>query len=109
MCQEPHTVMVMGTGQHVVHDYDQPFTLHQIMVPGLEDRARSCPPLSTAKQLSPGALLPALEPACPQVSLTHNNFVLKLVSAIWRSEPGKCLLDSAHWLAHLASLFTSVS
>ncbi len=46
--------MVMDMGQHVVQDYAQPLTLHQIMVPGLEDRARTFPALSTAKQLSPG-------------------------------------------------------
>lgn len=46
--------MVMDMGQHVVHDYDQPLTLHQVMVPGLEDRARSFPALTTARQLSPG-------------------------------------------------------
>ncbi len=46
--------MVMVMGQHVVQDYAQPLTLHQIMVPGLEDRARTFPALSTAKQLSPG-------------------------------------------------------
>lgn len=46
--------MVMDMGQHVVQDYAQPLTLHQVMVPGLEDRARTFPNLSTAKQLSPG-------------------------------------------------------
>ena len=45
--------MVMDMGQHVVQDYAQPLTLHQIMVP-VEDRARTFPALSTAKQLSPG-------------------------------------------------------
>lgn len=48
--------MVMDMGQHVVQDYAQPLTLHQVMVPGLEDRARTFPNLSTAKQLSPGVL-----------------------------------------------------
>ena len=46
--------MVMDMGQHVVQDYAQPLTLHQVMVPGLEDRAHAFPPLSTARQLSPG-------------------------------------------------------
>ena len=46
--------MVMHMGQHVVQDYAQPLTLHQIMVSGLEDRARTFPALSTAKQLSSG-------------------------------------------------------
>ena len=48
--------MVIDMGQHVVQDYAQPLTLHQVMVPGLEDRARAFPRLSTARQLSPGAL-----------------------------------------------------
>ena len=48
--------MVMDMGQHVVQDYAQPLSLHQVMVPGLEDRARAFPSLSTARQLSPGAL-----------------------------------------------------
>ncbi|DBB03723.1 TPA: hypothetical protein ACH3X3_011034 [Trebouxia sp. C0006] len=51
---ESRSLMVMDMGQHVVQDYAQPLTLHQIMVPGLEDRARTFPALSTAKQLSPG-------------------------------------------------------
>lgn len=53
--QEAHSLMVMEMGQHVVKDYDQPLSLHQVMVPGLEDRARAFPPLSTARQLSPGS------------------------------------------------------
>ncbi|DBB15937.1 TPA: hypothetical protein ACH3X3_003311 [Trebouxia sp. C0006] len=51
---ESRSLMVMDMGQHVVQDYAQPLTLHQIMVSGLEDRARTFPALSTAKQLSPG-------------------------------------------------------
>jgi hypothetical protein len=53
---ESRSLMVMDMGQHVVQDYAQPLTLHQILVPGLEDRARTFPCLSTAKQLSPGEL-----------------------------------------------------
>ena len=53
---EAHSLMVMDMGQHVVQDLAQPLTLHQILVPGLEDRARAFPPLSTARQLSPGTL-----------------------------------------------------
>ncbi|DBA80596.1 TPA: hypothetical protein ACH3X1_007856 [Trebouxia sp. C0004] len=51
---ESRSLMVMDMGQHVVQDYAQPLTLHQILVPGLEDRARTFPRLSTTKQLSPG-------------------------------------------------------
>ena len=82
---ESRSLMVMDMGQHVVQDYAQPLTLHQIMVPGLEDRARTFPALSTAKQLSPGehssfpifrvwkiGLAPSppfpLPSSCPQVS-----------------------------------------
>lgn len=53
---EAHSLMVMDMGQHVVQDLAQPLTLHQILVPGLEDRARAFPLLSTARQLSPGTL-----------------------------------------------------
>ena len=55
-----HSLMVMDMGQHVVQDIAQPVTLHQILVPGLEDRARAFPPLSTTRQLSPGTLPGAL-------------------------------------------------
>ena len=53
---ESHSLMVMDMGQHVVQDLAQPLTLHQVLVPGLEDRARAFPPLATAQQISPGIL-----------------------------------------------------
>ena len=56
--------MVIDMGQHVVQDYAQPLTLNQIMVPGLEDRARTFPCLSSAKQLSPGGVTAWLNIAC---------------------------------------------
>ena len=56
---ESHSLMVMDMGQHVVQDLAQPLTLHQVLVPGLEDRARAFPPVSTVQQLSPG-ILPGL-------------------------------------------------
>lgn len=56
---EAHSLMVMDMGQHVVQDLAQPLTLHQVLVPGLEDRARAFPPVSTVQQLSPG-ILPGL-------------------------------------------------
>jgi len=31
---ESRSLMVMDMGQHVVQDYAQPLTLHQILVPG---------------------------------------------------------------------------
>ena len=46
--------MVMDMGQHVVQDCAQPLTLHQVMVPGLENRSQMFPSLATARQLSPG-------------------------------------------------------
>ena len=55
---ESRSLMVMDMGQHVVQDYAQPLPLHQILVPGLEDRARTFPALSTSKQLSPGQCFP---------------------------------------------------
>ena len=47
---EAHSLMVMDMGQ----DYAQSLTLYQVLVPGLEDRARTFPRLSTARQLSSG-------------------------------------------------------
>ena len=50
----------MDMGQHVVQDCPQPLTLHQVMVPGLEDRSQTFPNLATARQLSPGNICDAL-------------------------------------------------
>ena len=58
--QESRNLMVMDMGQHIVQDYAMPLTLHQMMVPGLEDRARTFPHLSTARQLSPGTGIVAI-------------------------------------------------
>ena len=44
----------MDMGMHVFHDLPEPKQLFQILVPGLEERARMLPKLSTAEQLSPG-------------------------------------------------------
>ena len=52
--QEANGLVLMDMGQHVVQDYPQPLSLHQVLLPGLEDRARAFPPLSSAKQLAPG-------------------------------------------------------
>ena len=47
----------MDMGTHVFHDLPEPKQLFQILVPGLEERARMLPKLSTAEQLSPGKQL----------------------------------------------------
>eukprot|EP00891_Asterochloris_glomerata_P003362 jgi/Astpho2/3362/Aster-04706 len=50
------SLIVMDMGMHVFHDLPEPKQLFQILVPGLEERARMLPKLSTAEQLSPGYL-----------------------------------------------------
>ena len=60
--QESQSLMVMDMGQHVVHEYAQPLTLYQVMLPGLEDRA--FPNLSTAGQLSPGEHMALFSTVC---------------------------------------------
>ena len=52
--QESRSLMVMDMGQHVVQDCAQPLTLHQVMMPGLENRSQMFPSLPIARQLSPG-------------------------------------------------------
>ena len=54
--QDANGLALMAMGQHVVQDYPQPLALHQVLLPGLEDRARAFPPLSSARQLAPGVL-----------------------------------------------------
>ena len=44
--------------QHCFKDWPEPQKLVQLMVPGLEERARMFSPLSTLSQLSPGATPP---------------------------------------------------
>ena len=51
--------MVMDMGTHVFKDLPEPKQLYQALAPGLEERARVVPPLSTSEQLSPGGLGPA--------------------------------------------------
>ena len=51
------SLIVMDMGMHVFHDLPEPKQLFQILVPGLEERARMLPKLSTAEQLSPGEQL----------------------------------------------------
>ena len=41
-------------GTHVFKDLPEPKQLYQALAPGLEERARVVPPLSTSEQLSPG-------------------------------------------------------
>ena len=99
--------MVMDMGQHVVQDYAQPLTLHQILVPGLEDRARAFPRLSTAKQLSPGERFLFLsvsnkyEPLFQQVflNLTKRTFEfhvfdsLAVMTSCYTREPQRSLVS----------------
>lgn len=56
-------LVLVDMGQHVVQDYPQPLALHQVLLPGLEDRARAFPPLNSARQLAPGMLLDCVLPA----------------------------------------------
>ena len=44
----------MDMGTHVFKDLPEPKQLYQALAPGLEERARVVPPLSTSEQLTPG-------------------------------------------------------
>ena len=48
------SLVVMDMGTHVFKDLPEPNQLYQVLAPGLEERARVVPPLSTSEQLSPG-------------------------------------------------------
>ncbi|KAK9818038.1 hypothetical protein WJX72_006076 [[Myrmecia] bisecta] len=48
------SLMVMDMGTHVLKELEEPTQLHQILVPGLEERARMQPAISTVEQLAPG-------------------------------------------------------
>lgn len=73
---ESRSLMVMDMGQHVLQDCPQPLTLHQVMVPGLEDRSQTFPALVTARQLSPGlhSLLSPLRVVQALLTLTRSRF-----------------------------------
>lgn len=66
MKQDANGLVLMDMGQHVVQDYPQPLSLHQVLLPGLEDRARAFPPLSSAKQLAPGRVHQNPNSFCPE-------------------------------------------
>ena len=45
---------MMDMGQHAIKEWPEPELLHQVLVPGLEDRARLAPELVTFEQLTSG-------------------------------------------------------
>ncbi|KAK9828712.1 hypothetical protein WJX72_001669 [[Myrmecia] bisecta] len=47
-------VMVIDMGLHLLPGLQEPQQLHQVLVPGLQERARLLPPLLSIKQISPG-------------------------------------------------------
>lgn len=61
--QDGNGLVLVDMGQHVVQDYPQPLALHQVLLPGLGDRARAFPPLNSARQLAPGMPLDCALPA----------------------------------------------
>eukprot|EP00891_Asterochloris_glomerata_P005056 jgi/Astpho2/5056/fgenesh1_pg.00071_%23_35_t len=66
------SLVVMDMGTHVFKDLPEPKQLYQVLAPGLEERARVVPPLSTSEQLSPGYLdapSAAMAPLSPLVKL----------------------------------------
>ncbi len=46
--------MVVDMGLHLLTGLPEAQQLHQVLVPGLQERARRLPPLQSAQQLSPG-------------------------------------------------------
>ena len=46
----------MDMGQHAIENWPEPQLLTQVLIPGLEDRARLTPELNTFEQTSTGAL-----------------------------------------------------
>ena len=46
---------MMDMGQHAIQDLPEPKQLYQVLVPGLEDRARICPEIITFEQITTGA------------------------------------------------------
>lgn len=44
----------MDMGQHAIQELPEPKQLYQVLVPGLEDRARLCPEIVTYEQISTG-------------------------------------------------------
>lgn len=46
----------MDMGQHAIQDWPEPQLLHQVLVPGLEDRARLISSLATCEQITAGNL-----------------------------------------------------
>ena len=48
-------LVMMDMGQHAIQDLPEPKQLYQVLVPGLEDRARICPEIITFEQITTGA------------------------------------------------------
>ena len=59
------SLIFMDMGQHAIKDWPEPQLLHQVLVPGLEDRARLTPELNTFEQISTGVCLSAALPWTP--------------------------------------------
>lgn len=52
------SLIVMDMGQHIIKHWPEPQLLHQVLVPGLEDRARLMPELATLEQVAAGMFPP---------------------------------------------------
>ena len=48
-------VILMDMGQHAIKEWPEPQLLYQVLVPGLEDRARLAPEINTFEQITTGA------------------------------------------------------
>jgi len=48
------SLIFMDMGQHAIKDWPEPQLLYQVLIPGLEDRARLTPELNTFEQISTG-------------------------------------------------------
>ncbi len=59
-------VILMDMGQHAIREWPEPQLLHQVLIPGLEDRARLIPDINTFEQITTGGHLTAIsQPASP--------------------------------------------
>ena len=64
-------VMVMDMGLHAIPTLVEPQQIIQVLIPGVEERARHLPPLMSSSRLMPGeylALLPWYGPLANQVT-----------------------------------------
>ena len=51
-------VILMDMGQHAIKEWPEPQLLHQVLIPGLEDRARLASGINTFEQITTGRLFP---------------------------------------------------